>query len=119
MLLGEKIKAAIKTRGADAAEVADYAGISVASLYRIYNKNSCEVKYLTKIAEHLRYPIMYFLDDEPENVVNEEQEPYLVANKKEGNSAGMSELMELVKVSAEERKMYLDIIKDLSSKIKE
>lgn len=117
MLLGEKIKAAIKNRGADAAEVADYAGISVASLYRIYNKNSCEVKYLTKIAEFLKLPVMYFLEDGVENMVNEDQEAYIVAGRKE--SPGMSELIELVKVSAEERKMYLDIIKDLSSRIKE
>ena len=117
MLLGEKIKGAIKNRGADATEVADYAGISVASLYRIYNKNSCEVKYLTKIAEFLKLPIMYFLDENAENVVNEDQEVYLKTNKKDNTE--LSELIEVIKVSAEERKMYLDIIKDLSSKIKE
>lgn len=117
MLLGEKIKSAIKNQGADAAKVADYAGISVASLYRIYNKNSCEVKYLTKIAEYLKLPVMYFLDENAENVVNEDQEVYLKTSKKD--NAELSELIEVIKVSAEERKMYLDIIKDLSSKIKE
>ena len=117
MLLGEKIKAAIKNRGADAAEVAEYAGISVASLYRIYNKNSCEVKYLTKISEFLKLPVMYFLEERVDNMVNEDPEAYIVAGKKD--SPGISELIELVKISAEERKMYLDIIKDLSSRIKE
>ncbi len=117
MLLGEKIKGAIKNRGADATKVAEHAGISVASLYRIYNKNSCEVKYLTSIAEFLNLPIMYFLDDNAENVVNEDQEVYLRSSKSENTE--LSELIEVIKVSAEERKMYLDIIKDLSTKIKE
>lgn len=117
MLLGEKIKVAIKNRGADAAEVADHAGISVASLYRIYNKNSCEVKYLTKIAEFLKLPVMYFLDENTDNMVNEDQEVYMKTSKKENTD--LSELIEVIRISAEERKMYLDIIKDLSSKIKE
>jgi transcriptional regulator with XRE-family HTH domain len=64
MLLGEKIKEAIQKSGFKTEEVAEHIGISYHNLYRLYKKDSFEVKYLLKIAEKLELPLGYFLNDE-------------------------------------------------------
>jgi len=64
MLLGQKVKEAIEYSEFSTEDVAAYIGISHTNLYRIYKKDSFEVKYLIKIAEKLNLPLGYFLNDE-------------------------------------------------------
>lgn len=64
MLLGQKLKTAIAESEFTTDEVADYIGITPNNLYRLYKKESFEVKYLLKAAEKLNLTLGYFLDDE-------------------------------------------------------
>ncbi|QNF34330.1 hypothetical protein HUW51_16965 [Adhaeribacter swui] len=68
MLLGEKIKAAVEASDFSAEMVANYIGISSVNLYRLYKKDSFEIKYLIKISELLKVPLSQFLPEENANV---------------------------------------------------
>jgi hypothetical protein len=64
MILGELIKREIEAAKADPNKVAAYADMSTANLYRIYKKDSCESKYLVKIAEYLKIPVARFFPND-------------------------------------------------------
>jgi hypothetical protein len=68
MILGELIKGEIEAANADPGKVAAYADMSTANLYRIYKKDSCESKYLIKIAEYLKIPITKFFPNASTNI---------------------------------------------------
>ncbi len=63
MLLGEKIKILAEKRGIETPELAIKTGISTTTLYRIYNRDTCEVEQLKKIASILGVTPSYFLED--------------------------------------------------------
>ena len=67
MTLGEKVKEAIQKAGYKTEDVADQIGISEGNLYKLYKKDSFEVKYLLGIAKLLELPLGYFLNDETIN----------------------------------------------------
>jgi transcriptional regulator with XRE-family HTH domain len=64
MMLGQLVKQAIHESDFKTEDVADFIGITPNNLYRLYKKDSFEVKYLIKIAEKLNLPLGYFLNDE-------------------------------------------------------
>jgi len=65
MLLGEKVKIAINEAGLTTEDVAYKIDMSSNNLYRLYKKDSFEIKYLIKIAEIVKKPLNYFIDEYP------------------------------------------------------
>ncbi|WP_207436003.1 helix-turn-helix domain-containing protein [Sabulibacter ruber] len=63
MLLGEKVKQAISASPFKTEDIAEEIGITPNNLYRIYKKDSFEIKYLLKICEKLELPVTYFLGE--------------------------------------------------------
>ena len=64
MLLGQRVKQAIHDSEYKTEDIADFVGITTNNLYRLYKKDSFEIKYLVKIAEKLELPLGYFLNDD-------------------------------------------------------
>lgn len=64
MILGERLKQAIESSGFSNELIASKIGMSATNLYRLFKKETFEIKYLVQIAEFLQLPLSYFLNDE-------------------------------------------------------
>ncbi|QHL87448.1 helix-turn-helix domain-containing protein [Nibribacter ruber] len=72
MLLGERVKQEIAKSSFKTEEIAEEIGITANNLYRLYKKDSFEIKYLLKICELLNLPVSHFIDA-PNNISNSGQ----------------------------------------------
>jgi transcriptional regulator with XRE-family HTH domain len=71
MILGEKIKSLIKSRGYSATQMADKIGITNPYMYKIFKMESVDTKYLNKIAEVLDLPVtIFFIEERLESNAN-------------------------------------------------
>ena len=84
MILGAKLKLAIEQSQFSTEDVAEKIEMSAANLYKLYKKDSFEIKYLYQIAEVLNLPLEHFLYDQ----VAEERASYNTVQGGIGNQAG-------------------------------
>lgn len=70
-MLGNKLKQAIESSAYSTEDIAAMIDMSSANLYRLYKKDSFEIKYLQQIAEILKLPISYFFDEEAYHSVSQ------------------------------------------------
>lgn len=62
MILGEKLKIAIKDAGFSVAEVAQDAGMSEQNLYKVFKKDSIQSDVLERICRKIGIPVTHFFD---------------------------------------------------------
>lgn len=62
--IGSRIKSLIQGSEYSVKEIADKIGISAPNIYRLYERDSVETKYLVTLAEIYRVPISYFFNGE-------------------------------------------------------
>lgn len=118
MLLGQKLKNAISESEFTTDEVADFIGITPNNLYRLYKKESFEVKYLLKAAEKLNKPLGYFLNDETIGAIiqsssgNMVQQAARVGSNHQSINAGTEECQEKLEACKRENALLEKAIAD-------
>ncbi|WP_147275648.1 helix-turn-helix transcriptional regulator [Adhaeribacter pallidiroseus] len=98
MLLGQKVKNAINEAGLTTEDVAYKIDMSSNNLYRLYKKDSFEIKYLIKIAEIVKKPLSYFISE----LDQEERGQYNLAQGGIGNQAGNNNKQKIMPIHGKE-----------------
>jgi len=72
--IGSKIKELIQDSKYSVKEISEKLGISSPNIYRLYERESMETKYLVKLSEIFNVPVGYFFSDKDSKSINQEIE---------------------------------------------
>jgi len=95
--IGTKIKDLINSSNLSVKEVSEKMGISPPNIYRIYERESVETKYLVKLTEIFGIPISYFFDDvDSKKLESEISNLKKMLELKEGEIKSLKEKIEML-----------------------